>query len=121
MSKAKKKGCPSVASNVCSANLVAATMGLEKSCEGKQAILPRLMIELRKNVRAGRMTAAHADSIFKGRMKGAELTCRTQGARMKKQEELAREATRKLEADRERIVGGQAMDGLLGLGLFGIL
>ncbi len=123
MAKAKtKKHCAKVASNVCASNLVAATIGLEKSCEGKQAILPRLLVELRKDVRAGRMTPQHADSTFKARMRGVEGTCRLQNVRAKKAEEIAREAAAKMEADRQRIVGGQAMDGLLGLGgLFGIL
>lgn len=111
---ARKGGrtCASVAKNVCTSSLVAATIGLEKTCEGKQAILPRLMLELRKDVMAGRLKPGSADSVLKARMRGVEATCRLQNARAKKAEEIAREAARKLEAEREAIVSSQAMDGL---------
>jgi hypothetical protein len=108
----KKKSCTKVPATVCSSQLVASTIGLEKTCEGKQAILPRLLLELRKDVMAGRMSAAGADNVFKTRMRGVEATCRLQRARAKKAEEIAREAARKLEAEREAIVSQQAMDGL---------
>lgn len=113
MAKTKtKKTCAKVAANVCNSQLVASTIGLEKTCEGKQAILPRLLVELRKDVMGGRMAPATADSVLKTRMRGVEATCRLQNARMKKAEEIAREAAKKLEAEREAIVSQQAMDGL---------
>lgn len=126
----KKKPCSKVPSNVCTSQLVAATVGLERTCEGKQAILPRLLLELRKDVMGGRLSAASADSLLKTRMRGVEATCRLQRARTKKAEEIAREAA-KLEAEREAIVSQQSMDGLgryhrrgprglFGLGLFGL-
>jgi hypothetical protein len=122
MPKAKTKKCEAIPANVCTSGLVAATISLEKTCEGKQAILPRLMVELRKDVRAGRMTAAQADAVFRARMRGVEATCRLQNIRAKRAEEIAREAARKieeerrrLEAERERIVSAQPMDGLFGL------
>jgi hypothetical protein len=118
--KGSTQKCARVASNVCASGVAAAAISLEKTCEAKQAALPRLLVELKKDVMKGRMSAAAADAVFKARMRGVEGTCRLQNARMKRAEEIAREAARKLEADRERIVGGQAMDGLFGLGLFGL-
>jgi hypothetical protein len=108
----KKTTCTKVPANVCSSQLVASTIGLEKTCEGKQAILPRLLVELRKDVMAGRMAPGTADMLLKARMRGVESTCRLQRARAKKAEEIAREAAKKLEAEREAIVSQQAMDGL---------
>lgn len=117
---AKKTKCARVASNVCPSGIAAAAISLEKTCEGKQAAVTRLMAELQKDVKRGRVTPAAAQQIVMSKVRGVDGTCRLQKVRMKRMDELAREAARKLEADRERIVGGQAMDGLFGLGIFGL-
>lgn len=130
MAKNKHKGrsrsrghhCPTVPAKACSSSIAAAAISLEKTCDGKQAALPRLLVELKKDVMKGRMSASAADSVFKARMRGVEGTCRLQNARIKRAEEIAREAAAKAAAEQREVdrFNGLSGGGLFGLGLFGL-
>jgi hypothetical protein len=124
-----KKMCPALPKKLCPSQVAEAAIGIEKTCEGKQAALSRLMVELQKDVSKGRFTPDRAAKVVMAKARGVEGTCRLQKANFDKAEikrkaaEIARE-----QAEVNRFNGlGRARgprrgssSGLFGLGLFGL-
>ena len=128
MSKAKKS-CPAVPANACQTSVVEASLRFDPTCEGKTAIISRLMAALQRDVQKGRISGPMAQKLLMQRVKGVELTCRNQGVRMRKQEAvekaiaIAKEEKAKAEAinfSPNRHNRGYPVNGLFGLGIFGL-
>ena len=129
-----KKMCPALPKNLCPSQVAEAAIGIEKTCEGKQAALSKLMAVLNADVGRKRFTPEKAAAVVNARARGVEATCRLQKHRFNAAEIKRKAAEKALEDDRARIMGSQAMDGLgrargprrgsssglFGLGLFGL-
>ena len=127
---AKKQHCARIPKDACRSSVASAAIGLEKTCAGKTEAVNRLFIEVRTDVEKRRITPEAGAKLLREKVRSVEATCRLQNARMKKVEQIAREAAEKAAAEERevnrfnglgRIRGRKThRPSLLGLGLFGL-
>lgn len=119
------KKCPTLPKKLCDSQVAEAAIGIEKTCEGKQAALSKLMVVLQRDVAKKRFTPERAAAVINARARGVEGTCRLQQKRFDAAEvkrKAAAEAREQAEVNRFNGLGRTRgpRSGLFGLGLFGL-